>query len=56
MLAHDVATSSSTKTARVLGKLVLVSQKSDVVSPNGSENRQRERTADQNKLAGTSAE
>ena len=67
MLAHDVATSSGAKTAptwpisgqdtaRVLGKLVLVSEKSDVVSPVGSENRQRERIADQNKLAGISAE
>ena len=60
ILAHDVATSSGAKiaqawltsgqdTARVLGKLVLVSQKSDVVSPIGSENRQRERIADQDK-------
>ena len=67
ILAHDVATSSDAKiaqarpisgqdTARVLGKLVLVSEKSDVVSPVGSENRQRERIADQNKLAGISAE
>ena len=67
-LAREVATSDVAKiaevwsitdhnTTRVLDELVLVSTKYDVASPIGSDkHRQRERTADQHKLAGKSAE